>query len=229
MSRSLKGRDPDRLTLTAELSPSMIYRELERYHVHMIYDPLASTSEAAGYFKLQNVRAIANDLSLYVYVKGKALWENNHFEIPKELSKRLTNPEKELPEVDHYKTLGEKWLTDDERKWLEYWRAEVNEVRDEYQRALVETSVCLVIDCRITTKRFGTESDWTPPALLDYYIGRVNQSLLDNRESNEMWRVDPTELTEKVIADVLFINPPPLKGYAALGAREHTLENGSEE
>jgi hypothetical protein len=203
----------------------MIYRELERYHVDTIYDPLACTNEAEGYFKLQNVRVIANDLSLYVYVKGKALWENNHFEIPPELAQRLTSSDSPLPALDHYKTLGGKWLTDDERKWLEYWRSVVYEVRDEYQRALVETAVCLVIDCWITSKRFGTVSDWTPSALLGYYIGRVNQSLLDNGESNEMWRIDPTVLTEKVIADVLFVNPPPLKGYAALGTREHTLES----
>jgi len=222
---SLKGRDAERLTLETELSPSMIYRELERYHVDTLYDPLASTTDSAGYFKLQNVRVIANDLALWVYTKGKALWENNHFEIPPEPAKRLTNSNAKLPALDHYKTLGGKWLLDDERRWLEYWRHVINEIRDEYVRALAETAVCLVIDCWITSKRFGAASDWTPPALLGYYISRVNQSLLDNRESNEMWRADPIELTERVIADILFINPPPLKGYAAFGVRERTQES----
>jgi hypothetical protein len=225
MSTLTKGRDKDRLTLETELSPSMIYRELERYHVSTIYDPLSSTSEVAGYFKLQNLRVIANDLSLWVYVKGKALWENNHFEIQPDLAERLSDPGAKLPKLDHYKTLGGNWLTDDERKWLEYWRTVITEVRDEYTRALAETSVCLVMDFWITVKRFGTPSDWSPPALLSHYIGRVNQSLLDNHESNEMWRTDPRELTEKVIADALFINPPPLKGYAAFGAREQILES----
>ena len=40
-----------------------------------------------------------------------------------------------------------------------------------------------------------------------------------------MWLTNPKELTEKVIADVLFINPPALKGYASFGTREHTLES----
>jgi hypothetical protein len=219
------GNDPDRLTLETELSPSMIYRELERYHVDTIFDPLSSTTGAAGYFKLQNVRVIANDLALHVYVRGKALWENNHFEITPELAKILTDPKASLPKPDHYRTLGGDWLTDDDRAWLEYWRKSINDLKDEYLIALAETAVCLTVDCRLTVKKFGNFSDWTMPSLLDFYIKRVNQSLLDNRESNEMWRTDPMELTDKVIADVMFLNPPPLKGYAAFGVREHILES----
>jgi hypothetical protein len=225
MTRALKGFDPDRLTLETELSPSMVYRELERYHVDIVFDPLAGFTNAALYFKLQNLRVIANDLSLSTYVKGKALWENNRFEISPDLAERLTDADAVLPEADHYSTLGEKWLLDTERRWLEYWRAVVNDVRDEYMRALAETAVCLVIEAWLTEKRFGTASNWAPNSLLGYYIGRISQSLLDNRESNEMWRMDPRELADKVIADVMFINPPPLKGYAAFGAREHIIES----
>lgn len=203
----------------------MIYRELERYHIETIYDPLASTSEASWYFKLQNMRVISNDLAMFSYVKGKALWENNIFTIPAELTVRLTNPDASLPELWHYRTLGGKWLTKIERGWLEYWRMELNESKDEYERSLAETAVCLVIDQWITVKRFKVESMWSPPELLGFYINHVNRNVLDNNESNEMWRDDPVELTEKVIADVLFINPPPLKGYSTFGVREQILES----
>ena len=225
MTPPLAGQTDERLSFQTELSPSIIYRELERYHIDILYDPLACTTDAAGYFKLQNVRVIANDLALYIYVKGKALWENNHFTIPDNLSKRLADKDAKLPGLLHYVKLGGNWLVDDDRRWLEYWRREITEARDEYIRALAETAVCLVIDYWITARRFGTSSDWTPPQLLDYYIKHVSKSLLDNEKPNEMWRTDPLELTEKVIADVLFINPPPLKGYAAFGVREHTLES----
>jgi hypothetical protein len=217
--------DSSRLTLELELSPSMIYRELERYHIDTILDPMSSTSGAAGYFKLQDVRVISNDLALWVYVRGKALWENNHFQFPSDLQRQITRADAKLPKLDHYKTLGGDWLVDEERQWLEFWRKETNEIHDEYIRALAETAVCLVIDYWITAKRFGAAADWTPSALLSFYIGRMNQSLLDNRESNEMWWTDPAELIEKSIADVLFLNPPPLKGYAAFGEREHTIES----
>jgi adenine-specific DNA methylase len=225
MTPSFSAKNLDKLTFATELSPSIVYRELERYHVDTLFDPLACTTASESYFKLQNVRVIANDLSLYTYVKGKALWENNHFQIPASLAERLTKAEKRLPRAEHYKTLGAEWFTDEERKWLEYWRKVVNDIRDEYIRSMAETAVCLVIDYWITSKRFGYSADWTPPALLGFYIRHVNQSLLDNEESNEMWRTDPVELTEKVIADVLFINPPPLKGYASFGEREHILES----
>ncbi len=221
----LSRSDLDSLSFSAELSPSIIYRQLERYHIETLYDPLACTTASAGYFKLQNIRVIANDLSLYMYVKGKALWENNHFSVPDEITGQLADKGAKLPELDHYETLGIDLLLDDERRWLEYWRKVINDTRDEYIQALAETSVCLVIDYWITTKRFGATYDWDPPSLLGFYIRHVNNSLLDNEESNEMWRVDPVELTEKVIADVLFLNPPPLKGYAAFGAREHVQES----
>jgi len=203
----------------------MVYRELERYHIGTIYDPIASTSGAPGYFKLQNVRVIGNDLSLFMYVKGKALWENNIFTIPDELKEALTDEKTKLPRLYHYKGLGEDWLTDDERKWLEHWRREVNKAKDEYHRALAETAVCLVIDYWITAKRFGQSADWSPPGLLSFYINHVNRNILNNEESNEMWRTDPVELNDKVIADILFINPPSLKGYAGFGTREHVLES----
>ncbi len=225
MTPPLSSRPREKLSFEAEISPSMIYRELERYHIDTIYDPIASTGGSAGYFKLQNVRVIGNDLSLHVYVRGKALWENNIFTIPDKLAARLTDENAELPELYHYKTLGTDWLTDDERMWLEYWRKLINEAKDEYVRALAETAVCLVIDYWITAKRFGTSSDWSPPGLLKFYINHVNRSVLDNDESNEMWRTDPKELTTKVIADIMFINPPPLKGYAAFGIRELILES----
>ena len=208
-----------------ELSPSIIYRELERYHIDTIFDPIASTTDAAGYFKLQDVRVIANDMALYMYVKGKALWENNRFTIPEILANKLIEEKSKLPAPEHYGTLGEKWLTDEHRRWLEHWRKIINEEVDEYIRALAETAVCLVIDYWITEKRFGTRASWTPPGLLSYYIKHVNSSLLDNEESNEMWRMEPSEITDKVIADVLFINPPSLKGYAGLGDREQILES----
>ena len=225
MSLPFKSRQLDSISFKPELSPSMVYRELERYHIDTVYDPLSSTSGAPGYFKLQNVRIIGNDLSLYTYVKGKALWENNVFTVPDELSARLTDRSAALPKLYHYKTLGGDWLLDDERKWLEYWRKEITKAKDEYVRALVETAVCLVIDYWITAKRFGTSLDWTPPGLLEFYIRHVNQSILNNQESNEMWLKDPRELSDKVIADILFINPPPLQGYSSFGSREHTLES----
>ncbi len=221
----LKSQELDRISFTPELSSSMAYREIERYHIDTIYDPIASTSGAAGYFKLQNIRVIGNDLSLYTYVKGKALWENNIFTIPEALTETLTNEKAKLPKLYHYKGLGGEWLTDELRTWLEYWRKEINRAKDEYTRSLCETAICLVIDYWITTKRFGESSDWSPPDLLKYYINHVNRGILDNEESNEMWREDPIELTEKVIADILFINPPPLKGYSSFGVREHILES----
>ncbi|HEX9746164.1 MAG TPA: hypothetical protein VGB30_12130 [bacterium] len=208
-----------------ELSPSIIYRELERFHIDTIYDPLASTTGCGGYFKLQNTRIIANDWSFYTYVKGKALWENNHFTIPQGLADYLAKEHKKLPEPDHYKDLGSLWLTDEHRKWLELWRRLINEETDEYIRTLAETAVCLVIEYWFTEKRFGAVSDWAPHTLLGYYIRHVNNNLLDNEESNEMWREDPVELTEKVIADIMFFNPPPIKGYDAFGPREKVLES----
>jgi len=228
MTRPFAIQEKDKLTFDPEISPSMVYRELERYHIETIYDPLCSTSESAGYFKLQNVRVIGNDLALYTYVKGKGLWENNLFTIPEWIAERMTDAKADLPEPYHYATLGGEWLDDGERAWLEYWRKVVNEAKDEYVRALAETAVCLVIDYWITCRAhpaLGTPSEWSPPALLRFYINHVNRNVLDNEESNEMWRTDPIELTSKVVADVLFINPPPLKGYASFGAREQTLES----
>ena len=217
--------DKSNLSFEPEISPSMVYRELERFHIDTIYDPIASMSGAAGYFKLQNVRVIGNDLALYAYIRGKALWENNIFTIPDSVTDRLTDPDAKLPEPYHYRNLGGDWLSDIERKWLEYWRKAINDTRDEYIRALAETSVCLVIDYWITAKRFGMTHEWTPNELLKFYILHINRSVLNNEESNEMWRTDPEELTTKVIADVLFMNPPPLKGYGSLGAREEILES----
>jgi len=225
MTLPLKSGELDRISYKPELSPSIIYRELERYHIETIIDPLSSTSNAAGYFKLQDIRIIGNDLALYAFVKGKALWENNTFTIPKEVSDLLTDSEAKLPALYHYKTLGGDWLTDEERGWLEYWRKVITDAKDEYIRALSETAVCLVIDYWITSRRFGVTADWTPPGLLGFYINHVNRGILDNQESNEMWRADPRELVEKSIADILFINPPPLKGYAAFGVREHITES----
>jgi adenine-specific DNA methylase len=220
-----QSREADRLSYMSELSPSMLYRELERFHIDSIYDPMSSTSDAANYFKLQDARVIGNDLALYAYVKGKALCENNVFTVPASLTEKLADKNAALPKLYYYKTLGGDWLTDDERRWLEYWRSVINDTRDEFIRALAETSVCLVIDYWLTVKRFGQSADWTPPSLLDFYINHVNRSILDNNESNEMWITDPIKLTEKVTADVMFINPPPLKGYAAFGDREHILES----
>ncbi|MCX6647588.1 MAG: hypothetical protein NTY09_14695 [bacterium] len=225
MSTAFKPRSHDKVSFKPELSASMIYRELERYHIETIYDPLASTSGASWYFKLQNMRVISNDLALFAYVKGKALWENNIFTIPAELTVRLTNPDVSLPELWHYKTLGGDWISDTERRWLEYWRQEINETKDEYERSLVETAICMVVDQWITVKRFKVKSSWSPSDLLGFYINHVNRNVLDNNESNEMWRTDPVELSDKVIADVLFINPPPLKGYSTFGVREHILES----
>ncbi len=225
MSSPFSRRERDKLSYSTELSPSIIFRELERYHIETLYDPLAGTTVSEGYFKLQNVRVIANDHSLNMYVKGKALWENNHLSIPDDLGENLTKVNGPLPEADHYRTLGGNQLSDEERKWLEHWRRIINGIRDEYIRAMVETAICLVIDYWITSKRFGSSFDWDPPGLLQFYIKHVNMNLLDNEESNEMWRTDPVELTEKVIADVLFINPPHLKGYASFGEREHILES----
>lgn len=225
MKAGSKTPDAERLTFWNELSTSIIFRELERYHIDTIFEPIAFTTGASGYFKLQNIRVIANDMSLFMYVRGKGLLENNHFEIPVDIQKALTDSSIRLPFPEHYRNLGGKWLTDEERKWLEFWRAEINEIHDEYVRALVETAVSLVIDSWITAKRFGETSAWSPPAFLSYYITRLNQSLLDNSQSNEMWWTNPKELTEKVIADVMFINPPPLKGYAALGIREQIIES----
>jgi len=225
MTSPLKSKELDLLSYTPELSASMIYTELERYHLETIFDPLASTSGAAGYFKLQNIRIISNDFSLFTFVKGKALLENNVFFIPEEVLKTLTDQKARLPKLDHYKKLGGIYLTDIERKWLEYWRKMVNEIREEYIRALSETAVCLVIDHWITAKRFGETFEWKPQDLLKFYIGHVNRNVLDNEESNEMWLNDPTELAEKSVADVLFINPPGLKGYETFGIREQTLES----
>lgn len=225
MTMPFKSRSLDKISFKPELSASMIYRELERYHIETIYDPLASTSGASWYFKLQNMRVISNDLALFAYVKGKALWENNIFTIPEEVTVRLTDPNACLPELWYYRTLGIDWLTDIQRQWLEYWRLIINETKDEYERTLVETAVCLVIDQWITARRFKIESNWSPSDLLGFYINHVNRNVLDNNESNEMWRDDPIELTGKVIADVLFINLPPLKGYSTYGFREHILES----
>jgi len=221
----LKSKELDKLSFKPELSASMVYTELERYHIETIFDPLASTSGTAGYFKLQNVRMISNDLSLFTYVKGKALWENNIFTVSEDVAKMLTDPEAKLPRLDHYKKLGGDYLVKIERKWLEYWRKEINKIREEYVRALCETAVCLVIDHWITAKRFGEIAEWEPHDILAYYLNHVNRNILDNEESNEMWLTDPKELAEKSIADVLFINPPALKGYASMGVREHTLES----
>lgn len=225
MTVPFKSRALDKISYKPELSASMVYRELERYHIETIFDPLSSTSGAAGYFKLQNMRVISNDLSLFTYVKGKALWENNLFTIPDELAGRLTDENADRPEPYHYKTLGIGWLDPEQRKWLEYWRTVINETWDEYERALSETAVCLVVDHWITAKRFESVSAWPPVDLLGFYINHVNRNILDNHESNEMWRTDPKELTDKVIADVFFINPPPLKGYSTFGVRERILES----
>jgi hypothetical protein len=221
----MKTRELERISFKPELSASMVYRELERFHIGTIYDPLSSTSGAAGYFKLQDVRVISNDLAQFAYVKGKALLENNIFTIPDDLAKALTPEINKLPDLYHYKTLGIDWLSDDERRWLEYWRKIINEARDEYTIALAEAAVSLVIDFWITAKRFGASADWAPPALLSFYINHVNRNILDNDESNEMWRTDPRLLTDKVIADILFVNLPPLKGYETFGIREHILES----
>ncbi|MFH1676430.1 MAG: hypothetical protein ABIC40_05325 [bacterium] len=221
----LKSHTRDKMTYDPEISPSVIYSELEHFHIDVLYDPLASTTGTTSYFKLQNLRVISNDQALFVYSKGKAFWENNHFTIPDELSKILTDKSGGRTKPEHYKTLGRERFTDEERSWLEYWRRKITGARDEYVTALAETAVCLVMDHWITAKRFGSTSDWSPPDLLGYYINHVNGNLLDNEESNEMWREDPKELSEKVIADIMFFHPPPLKGYAAFGEREKLLES----
>ena len=221
----LKSLTRDKMTFDPEISPSVIYSELERFHIDVLYDPLSSTTGTTSYFKLQNLRVISNDQALFVYSKGKALWENNHFTIPDDLAKILSDKSGAKTKPEHYKSLGKDRFTDEERSWLEYWRRKITGARDEYITALAETAVCLVMDHWITAKRFGSTKSWSPPELLGYYINHVNGNLLDNEESNEMWREDPRELSEKVIADIMFFHPPPLKGYAAFGERERLLES----
>ena len=72
------------LFFSPEISPSMVFHYLEKFHFSSLFDPMTSTSGVAGYFKLQNVRVISNDQAYYAYTRGKALWENNIFYIPDE-------------------------------------------------------------------------------------------------------------------------------------------------
>ena len=213
------------LFYSPEISPSMIFHHLEKFHFSSLFDPISSTSGGAGYFKLQNIRVISNDQSLFAYTKGKALWENNSFYIPDKTIEEICKYEEgDLKNLARYHGFDYPHLTDEMKAFLDLWNIRIQGEQDEYVKALLNTAVLLCIDYWISMYEHGIGPSFDPPSLLRYYLGHVNRQVMDNHESNEMWHENPHELTEKVLADAIYLNPPPLKGYASFGLRERIAE-----
>lgn len=213
------------LFFSPEISPSMIFHYLEKFHFSSLFDPVTSTSGGAGYFKLQNVRVISNDQSYYAYVRGKALWENNTFYIPDETIDKICTVEKgDLERLVRFSGFDIPHLTDEMKAYLDLWHIRIHREGDEYIHALLNIAVLWCIHYWITIYENGAEQSFDPPSLLKFYLMHANRQVMNNHESNEMWRENPHELVSKVLADAMFINPPPLKGYASFGLRERIIE-----
>ncbi len=215
----------EKLFFTPEISPSMIFHHLEKFHFQSIFDPLSFTSGGSGYFKLQNIRVVSNDPSMFTYVRGKALWENNSFYIPeKTVDAVCAVDDGELDGHVRFAGLDAPHLNDEMKAYLDLWHIRIHHEKDEYVQALLLTAVTWCIDYWITSRESGVEPFFDPPSLLKYYLNHVNRQVMNNHDSNEMWRERPHELASKVLTDAMFLNPPPMKGYASLGLRECIAE-----
>lgn len=215
----------DTLFYSPEISPSMIFHYLEKFHFSSLFDPLTSTSGGSGYFKLQNIRVISNDMAHYAYVRGKALWENNKFFLSDELiASMIEMDEGGLDGLVRFKDLDVPHLTDEMKAYLDLWHIRIHREGDYYIHALLCTAVLWCIDYWITVFEHGEEPTFDPPSLLKFYLMHANRQVMNNHESNEMWQENPHELVSKVLADALFLNPPRLKGYESFGIRERTCE-----
>jgi hypothetical protein len=215
----------DALFYSPEVSPSMIFHHLEKFHFSSLFDPLSSTSGGSGYFKLQNVRVISNDPAMYAYVRGKGLWENNNSYIPDETIERVCAVgDGDLDGLVRFSGFAHPHLTDEMKAFLDLWHIRIHRERDENIQALMCTAVLWCIDYWITIYEHGAEPSFDPPSLLEYYLRYANRQVMNNHESNEMWRENPHLLVSKVLVDAMFLNPPPLKGYASYGLRERIAE-----
>jgi hypothetical protein len=203
----------------------MIFHHLEKFHFSSLFDPLSSTSGGSGYFKLQHVRVVSNDPSWYFYVRGKALWENNSFYIPDStIDEVCAYNEGDLAGLVRYTGFEYPHLTDEMKAFLDLWHIRIHRETDEYIQSLLCTGVLLCVDYWITMYENGSQPSFDPPSLLKYYLNHVNRQVMNNHESNEMWRENPHDLVGKVLCDVMYLNPPPLKGYASFGLRERIGE-----
>lgn len=213
------------LFFSPEISPSMIYHHLGKFHFSSLFDPLSSTSGGSGYFKLQHIRVISNDPSWSFYVKGKALWENNSFYVPDSTIDSVCEyNEADLDGLARFAGFEYPQLTDEMKAFLDLWHIRIHRERDEYIQALLCTGVLLCIDYWLSMFESGSAPSFDPPALLRYYLNHVNRQVMNNHEANEMWRDNPHELAGKVLTDAMYLNPPPLKGYASFGLRERIGE-----
>lgn len=193
-----------------------IFRHIDRLQYDTVFDPFSGSGAVAFEFKRRSKQVTTNDFLHFSYLISKALIENNRYRLSDEQLAKLLLPRQDANSVvrDNFANV---FFTMDECFFLDSLWSNIQDLNNEYQRALAIAAACYACQKKyprgIFTVAGGRGADDRPDfnlSLKEQFLRSArlyNASVFDNRRQNRAFCMDTSEFTETDF-DLVYFDPP---------------------
>ncbi len=209
----------------------------------VVLDAFGGSQSIAYLLKQLGKRTVTNDFLEFNYEIGKALIENPEFKLTEEDTEILFSDNNNPEEYNLMEKLfSDLFFTREEAAFIDSFRSNINELNNQYKKALALTIMCRSMTRKVTMGHFAHTRALAYAAdperikrnrslvrplkeLFMELLPEYNAAVFDNKEENRSYNENILDLLPRLQGiDLVYFDPPYCNSHADYQSFYHLLE-----